>query len=173
MLRLQLATHGNLKTVNISKALQGGSSIIDLPFVFFKSVTSSIINQPLVSILCSCFTVRVNRKAGKFVYLRESVYWQLRLRGCTRNSSYLRINMLKTCYSYPQLNFMDMGNSELQLHLRFCLVYVNLKLQTLCTAVLFCHIIIPLWLQHAHFCGPSFLKQILDLGVILGCTISS
>lgn len=70
MLRLQLATHGNLKTVNVGKALQGGFSIIDLPFVFFKTVTVSIIHQPLVSILCCYFTVRVNRKAGKFVYLR-------------------------------------------------------------------------------------------------------
>lgn len=70
MLRLQLAAHSNLKTVNASKASQGGSYVIDLPFVFFKTVTLSIINQPLVSILCCYFTVSVNSKAGKFVYLR-------------------------------------------------------------------------------------------------------
>lgn len=78
------------------------------------------------------------------------------------------MNMLKRRYSYPKL---DMGNSELQLYLRFHLGYANLKLQTLRFAVLFYSRIIILWLQHAHLCGPSVLKHILDLEDLLRCTI--
>lgn len=91
----------------------------------------NLINQPLALVRCSYFAVRVNRNAGKFVHLRLSIYWQLRLRGSTRNTSYLRINMLKRCYSYTVIQTISYGQVIFritQLRLKFHLGFLNIKL---------------------------------------------